>query len=183
MSSYDDLRQQYRPSHIKWLLVAESPPPGADVASSRHFYQATPVRTADRLFVNTIQALYGQAQELSEAQIEPDKEQWLRRLQSDGVYMIEALEVSQRHGVTSADRRSKITQALPRLLERVGELAVTDTKVILIKSNVFAAAAEPLRQAGYKVLNQTLVDYPGQFNQARYREKLAALMSAAGWQE
>ncbi len=50
-----------------------------------------------------------------------------------------------------------------------------DTKIILIKSNVFVVAAEPLRQAGFTVLNQELLDYPGHFNQRAYREKLSKL--------
>jgi hypothetical protein len=181
MSSYDNIRRQYKPDRIKWLLIAESPPPGAEVASSRHFYRSDQVRTADRLFVNTVKALYEDAAELSEAQIEPNKEAWLRRLQQDGVYMMEALEVSQHHEVTSTERRAKITAVLPRLIERVREVAEADTQIILIKSNVFVVAAEPLRQAGFSVLNTVLVDYPGQFTQNRYRDKLSDLMRAHGW--
>ena len=171
----------YRPDHIKWLLIAESPPPAADVASSRQFYRATPERTADRLFVNTVKALYEDALELSEAQIEPNKEQWLRRLQADGVYMIEALTTSQEHEVPTADRRAKIAALMPDLIDRVGKLVEADTKLILIKSNVFITAAEPLRQAGFTVLNTGLVDYPGQFIQNRFRDKLASLMHESGW--
>jgi hypothetical protein len=61
----------------------------------------------------------------------------------------------------------------------VRELAGPDTKLILIKSNVFEVAAEPLRQAGFTVLNTGLLDYPGRFNQRAYREKLAALAARA----
>lgn len=177
MSSYDDIREQYKPDHIKLLLIAESPPPAPEIGGSRHFYRATPVRRDDRLFVNTIKALYPEASALTEAQIEPNKEMWLRRFQADGRYMIEALEVSQRHSITKEQRQAKIRAALPRLIERVRHLAEADTKIILIKSNVFEVAAEPLREAGFTVLNRELVDYPGRFNQRDYREKLAALTS------
>lgn len=177
MSSYDALRQQYKPNHITLLLIAESPPPAANIGGSRHFYRATPERRDDRLFINTIKALYQDASTLTEAQIEPNKEQWLRRFQTDGRYMIEALEVSQRHSVTKEERQQKIQAALPRLIERVRELASADTRIILIKSNVFEVAAEPLRETGFTVLNRELVDYPGRFNQRDYREKLRALLS------
>ena len=89
--------------------------------------------------------------------------------------MIEALEESQAHEVTKAQRQERIRQSIPRLIERVKELAGKDTKIILIKSNVFEAAAVPLRQAGFNVLNTELVDYPGHFNQRSYREKLTKL--------
>jgi len=173
--SYDDIRAQYRPKHIKALLIAESPPPAADVASSRHFYRSTPVRTDDRLFVNTIKALYPEAADKTEAQIEPDKAQWLRRFQADGWYMIEALETSLPHEITKQQRQALIAKALPQLLDRVRALAGPRTKIILIKSNVFDVAADPLRAAGFTVLNTQLLDYPGRFNQRAYRQKLAQL--------
>lgn len=176
MSSYNDLRQQYKPGNIKVLFIAESPPPAAEVESSRQFYRADHIRKDDRLFTNTIKAVYPEAASLTEAQIQPEKEQWLRRFQKDGFYMIEALETSQQHKVTKQQRQERIRKALPRLIERVRELAGSETRIILIKSNVFDVAAEPLRHAGFTVLNTELVDYPGRFNQRDYRRKLAKLL-------
>lgn len=173
--NYDEIRQQYRPQHIKMLLIAESPPPAADVQSSREFYRTDRIRKDDRLFTNTIKALYPEAVNKSEPELEQEKQQWLERFAADGWYMTEALEISQEHEVTKAGRQEKIRVALPRLIERVRELAEPDTKIILIKSNVFEVAAEPLREAGFTVLNTELVDYPGHYNQRAYREKLAKL--------
>jgi len=179
MQTYDALRETYKPAHIKVLFIAESPPPSADTDSSRHFYRSDKIRKEDRLFVNTIKALYPEAASLTETEIEPDKEAWLRRFQKDGYYMIEALETSQRHSVTKEARQERIRESLPRLVERVRELAGQHTNIILIKSNVFVVAAKPLRQAGFTVLNTELVDYPGRFNQRDYREKLARLLGIA----
>jgi hypothetical protein len=80
MGSYDKLRQEDKPMTIRWLFVAESPPPPVHIASSRHFYRV-------------------------------------------------------------------------------------------------------LKGAGFKVLNQELIDYPGQFNQRRFREKVQAVMAGTGWQK
>jgi hypothetical protein len=173
--TYDEIRQHYRPRHIKRLLIAESPPPPPEVQSSRQFYYTDRVRRDDRLFTNTIRALYPEAAETPEAELERDKEQWLRRLAHDGWYMIEALEESQVHEVTKDQRQERIAVALPRLIERVRELAEPETGIILIKSNVFEVATEPLRAAGFRVLNAELVDYPGRYNQRAFREKLARL--------
>lgn len=175
MKSYDEIRRKYKPAHIKILLVAESPPPDAATQSSRHFYRAERIRRDDRLFVNTIKALYPEAAGQSETQLEPDKEKWLKRLQADGYYMIEALEESQIHEVTKQQRQDLIAANLPMLLKKVKTLANPGTKIILIKSNVFEIAAQPLRSAGFKVLNTELLDYPGRFNQRAYREKLSKL--------
>ncbi|HXH26843.1 MAG TPA: hypothetical protein VNG90_03025 [Candidatus Acidoferrum sp.] len=175
-TNYNHSREQYRPPHIKLLLIAESPPPpDSNTPSSRHFYRADRVRRDDRLFTNTIWALYPETAKLPEAELEAQKENWLRRFQHDGYYMIEALEESQPHEATKRQRQERIRASLPRLIKRVDELAGPKTKIILIKSNVYEVAAEPLRQAGFTVLNHELVDYPGRFNQAAYRRKLAEI--------
>jgi hypothetical protein len=175
MNDYDKIRQTYKPTHIKFLMIAESPPPSAEVQSSRHFYRSDRVHKDDRLFTNTIKALYLQTADLTEAQIQAEKEKWLKQFRADGWYMIEALETSLPHGVTKKERQLLIKQNLNNLIKRVKKLADSSTKIILIKSNVFVAAAEPLRAAGFNVLNKELLDYPGQFNQRAYRQKLSEM--------
>ena len=177
--SYDDVRRQYKPEHVKYLLIAESPPPAPHIQSSRQFYYADRIRKDDRLFTNTIRAVYPETAETPETELEEHKETWLRKFQDDGWYMIEALEESQVHEVTKKERQARIKAAAPRLLERVKAIASPDTKIVLIKSNVFDMAAGPLKEAGFRVLNKELVDYPGHFNQKAYREKLAALIKNA----
>lgn len=179
MSSYDAIRQLYKPDHIKLLLIAESQPPASTIQSSRHFYRSDTVRKDDRLFTNTIRALYPETSDMLEADLEKDKELWLRKLQSSGVYMIESLETSLAHEVTKKQRQALIREHLSSLIERVSLLVSPDTGVVLIKSNVFDVAADPLRLAGFTVLNTALVDYPGRFNQRDYREKLATLAKKA----
>jgi len=175
MSFYEEVRQKYRPKYIKLLLIAESPPPPPKVQSSRQFYYTDRIRKDDRLFTNTIRALYPEVADVAEQVLQEKKEEWLRRLQKDGVYMIEALNESQPHEATKLQRQERIRENLPRLLARVRELAAPNMKIILIKSNVFEVAAEPLREAEFTVLNTELVDYPGRFNQRDYREKLVRL--------
>jgi len=177
MESYEKAREKYKPEHIRYLLIAESPPPAASIQSSRQFYYTDRIRKDDRLFINTVRALYPETIETPEPELEAQKEALLHRLQQDGIYMIEALETSQEHEVTKKQRRERISKTLPQLLERVKKLAAHDTKLILIKSNVYDEAAEPLRAAGFTVLNTGLVDYPGRFNQRAYREKLASLVN------
>lgn len=176
MYTYEKVRSIYKPEHIIFLLIAESPPPSPFIQSSRQFYYTDRIRKDDRLFTNTIRALYPETAKMPEKELEEHKETWLQRFKNDGFYMIEALETSQHHEVTKHERQEKITAALPRLITRIKELAGPKTKIILIKSNVFEAAAKPLTKAGFQILNTELVDYPGQFNQKDYREKLAALV-------
>lgn len=175
MGSYDEIRQKYRPDHIRYLLIAESPPPDDFAGGSRHFYRKES-REDDRLFSNTMRALYPEMADLPEAELQKDKEKWLRRFQADGWYMIESVEKSIPHAVKKPERQRLIRENLPRLLERVRRLAGPETKIILIKSNVFDVASQPLRDAGFNVLNKKLLDYPGHFNQAAYRSKLSEMV-------
>lgn len=175
MNEYDTIRNTYKPKVIKALLIAESPPPSANKQSSRHFYRTDQIRKDDRLFVNTIKALYPETAAMQEEALQTEKSKWLNRFKSDGWYMIEALEESMPHEVTKKQRQALIEEAAPALVSRVQSLAAATTKIILIKSNVFDKAKQPLEAAGFTVLNDKLLDYPGHFNQKAYREKLTDL--------
>ena len=179
MSDYDTTRAAYKPDQIKVLMIAESQPPAAGVPSSRQFYRTDSIYREDRLFTNTMRALFPDAAEVPEADLKKNKKEWLTRFQEAGWYMIEALETSLAHEVTKEERQELIRTHLPSLLSRVKELAGPSTKIILIKSNVFEVAAKPLREAGYRVVNHELLDYPGRFNQKAYREKLSAMIAAS----
>lgn len=176
MESYKTTRLRYQPSVVKVLFIAESQPPAADVVSSRQFYRSDRIRKGDRLFVNTIKALYPKAADQTEQAIEEQKEAWLKRFQSDEYYMIEALDESLGHEVTKPERQELIRKNLSKLIEKVRKIVGPTTKIILIKSNVFDVAAGPLKQAGFTILNTELVDYPGQFNQRAYRQKVSDLI-------
>jgi hypothetical protein len=140
MTNYDDTRQQYRPTKIDWLLIAESPPPAdANKPSSRNFYRIEFAPFADRIFTGAMRALYPDAEKLTDVEL------------------------------------------VPRLVERVRVLDAPDAKLILVKSNVFEVCAEPLRAAGFNVLNTANVDYPGHFNAKAFQDKLGALVRANGW--
>lgn len=177
---YEKLRLSYKPTIINWLFIAESPPPPAGTVSTRHFYR-TGVGTGDRLFANTIKALYAEASSLSEAELAEQKETWLRRFQQDGCYMIECLDESLAHGTTPTERKQKIKAALPQLIAKVQELATPQTQIILIKSNPYNIATNPLKEAGFKVINQALIDYPGYWREEPYRQKLAETIKNHGW--
>ena len=176
--SYEQERQKYRPRQVTLLFIAESPPPAANVQSSRQFYYTDRIRKDDRLFVNMMRALYPEAEEISEQELEAHKQQWLNRFMADGYYMIEALTQSQPHEITKKQRQERIAHALPELMTPLKGICPPGTDIILIKSNVFDIAAEPLREAGYNVLNTELVDYPGRFNQRAFRHKVQGLILA-----
>jgi hypothetical protein len=176
MNEYELVRQKYRPEVIKYLLIAESPPPGPGVGSSRQFYRAEYQAPDDRLYANTMRAVFSEAQDLGSQELEAGKADWLERFKGAGFYMIEALEESLEHEVTKKQRQEILAAHAQRVIERVQDLAAPETRLILIKSNVFDTLAGPLREAGFDVLNTELLDYPGRFNQADFRRKLSQMV-------
>ena len=114
MNEYEKTRQSYLPASVKVLMIAESPPPAdASLPGGRHFYRTDRTRKSDRLFTNTIRALYPESVGTDEAELQKDKEKWLRRFQQDGWYMIEALEESLERSVTKPQRQALIKKASP----------------------------------------------------------------------
>ncbi|HVQ43541.1 MAG TPA: hypothetical protein VMT30_01070 [Candidatus Saccharimonadia bacterium] len=176
MTEYEQIRRRYRPPVVRYLLIAESPPPAAGVASSRQFYRAEYQKPDDRLYANTMRAVFAEAADAPAGDLEAAKAAWLGRFRDAGFYMIEALETSLEHEVTKPERRRLLAERADAVIARVRELATAETKLILIKSNVYDMLAGPLRAAGFVVLNEALLDYPGRFIQRDYREKLAAMV-------
>ncbi|MDP9441163.1 MAG: hypothetical protein M3P34_03055 [Actinomycetota bacterium] len=170
---YDELREQYRPERVSVLLVGESPPdPGA--GAPRFFY--APTLSRDNLYRGVAAAFYG---------AEPgfdvrDKPHVLRRLQRDGVWLIDAVE----HPInmqSAAARQRAIAAASPSLAKRALELAPT-VGVLVCHGVVFTAAAPALRSAGVRVLHDSRLPFPLGNWRAEFVAQVRAALEAAGWQ-
>jgi hypothetical protein len=157
---YTVARNKYKPSVVKTLLIAESPPCNPE----RYFYFEA-VRTHDSLFLEIMGVIYP---ELKDAYLkskrDPElKAELLENFQSDGYLLIDLSEVPQElSGESDAE-------CLPDLLQRVGKLANKKTRIILIKTNVYDCAYDLLNAQGYKVSAERL-PFPGSGQQRVFRE-------------
>lgn len=148
---YEELRRQYRPAQLRVLLIAESPPdPGA---GERRFFYA-PRLTIDNLYRGVAQALYGDRSDIDVS----DKLGVLERLREDGFWLIDAVD-KPINKLAAAARARAISEAVPSLVERCGELA-PDHGVIICHGKVYAAAAPALRRAGVRVLHDEPLPFP-----------------------
>lgn len=159
MKQLEDARKKYKPHHVKILLVAEAPPD----AIERFFYYEN-VPSHDWLFLGVAQALYPQLKEkyLATGRDAGLKKQILRKLRSDGFYLLDLsnlpLTLSGMH----------LSAQLPGLVEKVSEAVSEDTKIILIKANVYDLAYQYLKDAGLSVINKR-IPFPGQGGQALFQ--------------
>ena len=159
-TSYNIARNKYRPTELRTLLIAESPP-----CNPERFFYFEDVRTHDSLFLEIMGVIYP---ELKEAYLkskrDPElKAELLEAFQSDGFLLIDLSEVPQElSGESDAE-------CLPGLLSRVGSLATDETRIILIKANVYDCAYRLLTDAGYRVSAERL-PFPGSGQQRVFRK-------------
>lgn len=57
---YQSLREQWKPSHIRLLLVGESAPDDGGDPGNRRFFYSEPLNQADNLFRSVVAALFRQ---------------------------------------------------------------------------------------------------------------------------
>lgn len=148
---YEELREQYRPEVLKVLLIGESPPdPGA---GERRFFYA-PTLSYDNLYRGVALAVYGDRDDFN-IQNKRDTLEWLR---DDGFWLIDAVENPINKSSSSA-RRHAISAAVPRLVERCGELA-PERGVIICHDPVYQAAAPALVAADVRLLHSVALPFP-----------------------
>lgn len=169
---YDELREQYRPERVRVLLIGESPPdPGT---GERRFFYAPTLRH-DNLYRGVAEAFYGAERGFDVR----DKPEVLRRLQFDGVWLIDAVAYPV-NMLGSAARRRAIAVAAPSLAKRAVELA-PETGVLVCHGGVFAAAHPAIRSAGVRLLHDTPLPFPLGNWRSEFVAGARAALSAAGW--
>jgi len=96
---YAELRERYRPPAVRLLLVGESPP-DPKAGEKRFFY--APTLSYDNLYRGVAEALYGTEAEFDgRARLAN-----LERMRSDGVLLIDAVEVPVNAYTTAARRQA-----------------------------------------------------------------------------
>jgi len=160
-AKFNRSRRKYRPSKVRFLLIAESPP------SSRGFFYFGTTIGKDHLFRETMKAL-----ELWPRK-EPmrkgiDKRTMLRRFQSMGFYLLDTC-VFPVDKLRPTKRREAVLSQTRRLVNDV--IDVDPARILIVKSSIFTPVRIALRDAGLwaRVLNNGPVPFPSHGNQQTYR--------------
>ena len=158
---YATARNRYRPSTLRTLLIAESPPCDLD----RYFYfEAVPKQ--DSLFLEIMGVIYPEmkAAYLKSGRDPALKAELLEHFQSDGYWLMDLSEIP--HEVSG----KKPEDSLPDLLARIEKVAEKDTRIILIKSNVYDNCYPALKEQQYSV-SEERIPFPGSGQQGVFRER------------
>lgn len=165
---YAAARNKYKPVPLHTLLIAESPPCSLD----RYFYFED-VRRQDSLFLEVMGVLYpGQKAAYLASKRDPAlKEELLEAFREDGYWLMDLSEVPHELlAISPAD-------AVPSLLDRVRKVADKDTRIILIKSNVYDLCYPALKSLGYNVSSER-IPFPGSGQQGVFRERFQRAVAA-----
>jgi hypothetical protein len=151
--------ERYRPERVRLLLVAEAPPRALD----RYFYFSE-VSSHDSLFRYVVKGLYGVTPDRS------NKSEWLKRLASDGVFLIDLSE--------EPDGVNDLSRAVPSLVRRCQ--ALSPEAVVIIKTRVYDAAFSSLSAAGLPVVDRR-IPFPGSGQQQRFEDEFSEALAVLEW--
>ena len=98
-----------------------------------------------------------------------EKNDWLRRFQRDGYYLIDATDRPVNR-LSCAERRKAINDTMERKLSEIKRLVSPSTPIVLVKKNIFSAFNRPLRDAGYNVIHESFLPFPSHGHQTRFVE-------------
>jgi hypothetical protein len=174
--AFEVARKQFRPDHIKALLIAEAPPS----KKSQRFFYFIDVPRGDTLFLETMKVLY--PKEFCSAQhARLHKKEFLRRFMNDGFYLIDACKFPMPTDASFGEKKRAIKENLPFLrkaLKGISKLCDSRTKVILISKSVYVACSSEL--ASLNVINDRMIDSPASGRQRHFRRKLGSLLKKSG---
>jgi len=165
-------RQKYLPKNIKYLLIAEAPPD-----SLERFFYFEDVKKHDYLFLGVAQAMYPDLKEkflASKRNIEI-KKSILTKFKNDGFFLLDLSELP------LTLMQESLENQLPNLKEKIEKVANKQTKIILIKVNVYDTAYSYLVKQGFENVINYRIPFPGQGGQKKFQEKFKKALVAAGY--
>lgn len=167
---YAQFRARWKPDQVRLLLIAESPPDDRGDPSRRRYFYADRLNV-DNLFRSTVLALYGATKD---DLARTPKTEWLTRLKEDGVYLIDLVPFPINGLDGSARRAAQQTNAVD-CVARAKRL--DPAGVVVIKKDVFAALARPLRAEGLPLLHDRGISFPLGNTRAEFVEDVRAAIA------
>ena len=170
---YSELRLRWKPENVRLLMIAESAPDDRGDPAARRFFYADRLGH-DNLFRAVVEATYGVGKETLK---QTGKKPWLEKLRRDGFYLIDLAEFPV-NAMNAADRRRVLIDSIPGCVDRASTL--DPAGAIIVKANLYAILAPPLRGANVNVLQEgpiafplgnTRADFVEQFNRAKSKSK------------
>lgn len=165
-----EMQISYKPSLVKYLLIAEAPPNNLD----RYFY-FNDVKTQDALFLNITQALFPKLKDeyLLKGRNPNMKHHILEEFRLQGFYLIDLSKTPK-----VSEIQMKI--AIDTLTVRVKSLINEDTKIIIIKASVYDLIYDILK-SNFQNTIDVRIPFPGQGHQKEFHRQFKEALNKAGY--
>lgn len=157
---YKEYSKKYLPKEMKVLFIAESPPfPKKGIKSYFYFDEYLPKK--DLLFQLIVKSIYD-----FDFKLENSKINFLNKLRDDGYYLIDIVDYpidldKDGNPVEDNVKNTIFENKKNSFLEKLKELKVTnDSKIILIKENIFKYFNKFLLEKNFNVLNEDKINFP-----------------------
>ena len=184
LESFRRAMTRYRPNPLRLLFIAEAPPA---YKLNRLFYFHD-IKTGDALFLEMMKVIYGALigftetegflKPLSAKDVRGRKPELLNRFVSDGYFVIDASEQPMPDGATATTKLAVLRQSLPELNMRVKALLGEQrVPIVLIGGVTHEVCFGPLKDEGYNVINEEMIDHPARGGQLLFRKKLRAALN------
>lgn len=148
----EDVRLLHRPQRVRVVFLGEAPP-DPRLPDARFFYAPTLSRH-HHLFLGLMEALYGARLD----QIGGRKDEWLRRFQAGGFWLLDALEAAAARP-RRLDRLAALRRAARDATERI-QTAGPSAGVVICHPLVDEALRPVLRAAGLLLLHEGPIPFP-----------------------
>ncbi len=162
-------REKYRPEFIKLMFIAEAPP-----CSDDRFFYFEDVKKGDSLFLHIIRAVFPDLENWETKQIRAKKEELLYRFKDAGYFLEDSASESIPKGTTTRNKERIITESQQDLRNRI-EPYKKHTKFVLLSATVFKVNYLFLKEAGFNILNQVAIPFPGSGQQNKFKKLIADL--------
>jgi len=162
-SYYQTLRDEHQPPKIKIIFVLESPP-----ASGKHFYD--PNGSVIEPLFSAMMKLIGHQQ--------ASKADGLAAFSKKGLFLVDAIYKPVNQIENDKKRNEAILSDLPKLIQDLkNTIGNHRVKIVLVKANICRLLEEPLKTAGFKVINNgAVIPFPSHGHQKKFHNIIQELL-------
>ena len=160
---YESAAEYFKPEKTRLLFLAEAPPLPHPPSPERYFYYLD-VKTNDWLWIGLMKAIYGE--EFGEVKKERSRKfDWLKRFQSDGYRLIDAVKEPFCPNCSEARKKRIIKCRLDKIVDEI--LKIDPDQILLVSVTVYCALYRDLENSGLPVVKAKL-SFPNRHWQKRF---------------
>jgi len=152
---YSRLRQDWKPEHVRLLLIGESAPDDGGDQSKRRFFYAEKLSGQDALFRGVVEAVLGVPHLDSKSET---KTKWLAQLRDRGIFLIDLVPFPVKGAEKKRLRASARRDSAAGCVARAA--ALNPDGIIVCHKPSFRELRGPLISAGLPLLHDEGINFP-----------------------